>query len=138
MDWNDLSKFVLSPIRGGMFQYILIENGYRYGSSCYNVFSYKFLIPPLKFLSLIYIIFPSHHSPTRGKQIAPVDSCPIHSLMKSLGVTARLKKHNSDITSSLMQLGSQLQNIQCGCSSFPLDISKLSSLLYVHDECPYH
>ena len=31
-----------------------------------------------------------------------------------------------------------MQSIQCGGSSFPLDISELPSLLYVHDEHSYH
>ena len=37
-----------------------------------------------------------------------------------------------------MQLESKLQSIQCGGNSFPLDISKFLSLLYVRDEHPYH
>ena len=44
MDWSYLNKLVFDTIQGGMFQYILIENGYRYGSSCYNTFFYKFFL----------------------------------------------------------------------------------------------
>ena len=47
MDWIYLSKFILSTIQGSLFYDILIENGYRYGSSCYSAFSYKFPIPNL-------------------------------------------------------------------------------------------
>ena len=47
MNWSYLSKFVIGTIRGGMLYYILIENGYKYDSSCYSAFYYKFLIPSL-------------------------------------------------------------------------------------------
>ena len=43
-DWSYLSKLVIGMIWGDMFLYILIEDGYTYDSSCYRVFSYKFLI----------------------------------------------------------------------------------------------
>ena len=53
-DWSYLSKLVLGVIRGDMFLYILIEDGYTYDSSCYRAFSYKFPIPsPWEISSII-------------------------------------------------------------------------------------
>ena len=53
-----LSKFVLNTIQGSIFQYILIENGYRYGSSYYSAFSYKF---PISFSSGLHSVL--YHLP---------------------------------------------------------------------------
>ena len=132
------SKFALNTIRECQFLYNLIKQVTN-TILIATVLSFSiFPIPSLKVLSLIYIIFPSHPPPTRGQQIAQVDPCPIHPLLKSLRVAVRLKKHYSKITFSLMQLGSQMKSIQCGGSSFSLDIYELPSFLYVHDERPYH
>ena len=48
----------------------------------------------------------------------------------------RLKKYCSKVTSLLMRPGSQLQSIQCGGSSFPLDIFGFPSFLYVYGARP--
>ena len=40
MDWGYLNKFVLGTIRGGLFFYILIKNGYKSDSNYYNAFFY--------------------------------------------------------------------------------------------------
>ena len=50
----------------------------------------------------------------------------------------RLKKYCSEVISSLMWLGSQLQSIQCGGSSFPLYIFEFPSFLYVYGARPYY
>ena len=139
MDRNYLSKFVLSPIRGGLFQYILIEKGYKCGSSSYNTFFYNFPIPflwgsPLSFILRLFF----HLYPTCGQLMAYADPCPISLLKKSLGVVVRMKKYCSEITSLLMRLESQLQSIQCSGSSFPLDIFGFPSFLYVYEARPYH
>ena len=42
-DWSYLNKLVLGVIRGDMFPYILIKDGYTYGSNYYRAFPYKFL-----------------------------------------------------------------------------------------------
>ena len=53
MDQISQSKLDIGIIRGCMFQYILIGNIYKYGSSCYSVFSYEFLISSLWRVSYI-------------------------------------------------------------------------------------
>ena len=54
------------------------------------------------------------------------------------GMVIRLKKYCSKVTSLLMRPGSQLQSIQCGGSSFPLDIFGFPSFLYVYGARPYY
>ena len=54
------------------------------------------------------------------------------------GMVIRLNKYCSEVMSSLMQLGSQLQSIQCGGCNFLLDIFLFPSFLYVYDTRPYH
>ena len=50
----------------------------------------------------------------------------------------RLKKYCSEVTSSLIRPGSKLQSIQCGGSSFLLDIFGFPYFLYVYGARPYH
>ena len=45
VDQSYLSKLVLGLVRGGMFLYMLMEDGYINGSSYEITFSYKFRIP---------------------------------------------------------------------------------------------
>ena len=96
------SKFALNTVRECQFLYNLIKQVTNTILIATVLSLSIFLIPSLRVLSLIYIIFPSHPSPTRRQWIAQVDPCPIHPLLKSLRVAVRLKKHYSEITSSLM------------------------------------
>ena len=96
------SKFALNTVRECQFLYNLIKQVTNTILIATVLSLSIFLIPSLRVLSLIYIIFPSHPSPTRRQWIAQVDPCPIHPLLKSLRVVVRLKKHYSEITSSLM------------------------------------
>ena len=75
------------------------------------------------------------HVDSRGFMLILVLSTSSRSLW---GIVIRLKKYCSEVTFSLMRLGSQLQNIQCGGSSFFLDIFGFPSFLYVYDACFYH
>ena len=78
MERSSLSKFVLGPIQGDLFQYILIEKGYRYSSSCYSAFSYKF--PILSPWRVFYIIqFPFDNlDPTLVDYLSHyLSACPI-------------------------------------------------------------
>ena len=50
----------------------------------------------------------------------------------------RLKNYCLEVTFSLMRPRSQLQSIQCGGSSFPLDIFGFPSFLYIYGARPYH
>ena len=88
---------------------------------------------------LFYFIlsFTFHLCPPHVGQIVGVDPCHINTFLKSLGSSCKAEKYCSDITSSLMQSESKLQSIQCGGSSFPLDISQLSFVLYVHNIYSY-
>ena len=53
----DLYKFILYLVRGGKFQYILIENSYKYNLDCYNTFFYNFFIPyPWRISSIIQFL----------------------------------------------------------------------------------
>ena len=54
------------------------------------------------------------------------------------GMVIRLKKYCSEVISSLIRPGSQLQSIQCNGSSFPFDIFGLPSFLYIYGACPYY
>ena len=80
-----------------------------------------------------YTIFPFHLYPPCASRMVGVDTCLISTFLKSLGVAVRLK---NTVQRSLPHQ-SQLQSIQCGGSSFLLDISELPSFLYVHNSCPY-
>ena len=66
------------------------------------------------------------------------DTCPLASSRILWGMVIRLKKSCSKVTFSLMRPGSQLQNIQCGGSSFPLYIFGFQSFLYVYGARPYY
>ena len=103
MDWSYLSKFVLGIIRGGLFWYILIKNGYRYDSNCYSVFSYKFAILTLIALLFFYTTFLLHlHSPYTD-QMVDLDTCHISLFLKSLCSSCKVENHCSGITSTLMR-----------------------------------
>ena len=138
MDWVYLNKFVLGSIRGGLFQYILIENSYRYGLNCYSAFSYKFPILILRVSIPFYTIFTSHLHPPHADQIIGVGSYPINTFLKSLGSSCKAGNHCSGITFSLMRPESQLGCIQCGGSSFSQDILGFSSILCSYNAylCP--
>ena len=89
--------------------------------------------PPFYFI----LSFTFHLCPPRVGQIVGVDPCHISTFLKSLGSSCKAENYCSGITSSLMQSESKLQSIQCSGSSFPLDISQLSFVLYVHNIYPY-
>ena len=132
-----LKKIVLSTIQGDQFLYIFLEFDYKYSSCCYSLF---FLIPdpPLLGPSLCFITSSSFHIyPPCVDQIAGVDHCPINTFLKYLGSSCKTENYCSSITSSLMWPKSQLQSIQCGGSSFLLDIIWLPSVLCFQDVCPY-
>ena len=63
---------------------------------------------------------------------------PLASSRSLWGMVIRLKMYYSEVTSSLMRLGSQLQSIQCSGSSFPSDIFGFPSFLYIYGAHPYH
>ena len=128
MSWSYLSKFVLGTIRGSLFQYILIENCYKYGSSCYSAFSYKFPISSL-IASFFYTLFCFHLHPPRAGQMVHLDTCPIRPFLKSLGSSYKARSHCSDITSTLMQSESQLQSNNTVVAVFSLNILGLPSVL---------
>ena len=137
MDWFYLKKIIIITIRGDQFLYIIIEIDYKYSSYCYNI-SLSILRSPFSqgFLSILYFL-PSFISPPCVNQIIGVDPCPINTFLKSLGSSCKAENYCSNITSSLMRPESQLQSIQCGGSSFLLDISQFPFVLYVHDAHPY-
>ena len=137
VDWLYLMKIVLVIVRGDQFLYIILEVGYKYSSYSYSV---SLLILRSLFLRtslLFYTIFPFHLYSPHVDQIVGVDPCPISTFLKSLGSSYKAKNYCSSITSSLMRPKGQLQSIQCGGSSFPLDISYLSSVLFLLDTYPH-
>ena len=94
-------------------------------------------LPLGSLLSFVLHLF-LHLYLTRRQLRIYADTCPISLLQKPLGMVIKLKKYYSNVTSSLMQPGNQLQSIQCGGSSFPLDIFEFSFFLYIYGICPYH
>ena len=55
-DWSYLNKLVLGIVQGGMLLYILVEDGYIYGSNCYKALLQ--ISPPLSMEDLSYYIVP--------------------------------------------------------------------------------
>ena len=126
-----LRKFVLGTVRGDQFLHIILEVGYRYNFDCYSV-SFSILRSlSLRVSLLFYTTFPFHLYPSHANQIVGVGPYPISTFLKSLGNSWKVENYCSGIISSLMQPKSQLQSIQCGGSSFSLDISQLSSVMFL-------
>ena len=137
IDWFYLKKIVIGIVRGDQFLYIILEVDYKYHSYCYSI---SLLILRSLFLGSSHcFIFSSffHLQLPRVHQFASVDPYSISSFLKSLESSCKAKKYCSDITSSLIRPESQLQSIQCGGSSFLLDISQLPFVLYVHNAYSY-
>ena len=130
-------KIVIDTVRGYQLLYIIIEFDYKFSSYCYNVSLLILRSPPLRVLFLFYTILLLHIYPPLVDQIAGVDPYPINPFLKSLGSSCKAENYYSCITSSLMRPKSQLQRIQCGSSSFFLDIIWLSFVLCFQDACPY-
>ena len=137
IDWLYIMKIVLGTIREDQFLNIILEVDYKYLSYCYNVSLLILRFLSLKISLLFYTIFPFHLYPPHADQIVGIDSCPISTFLKSLGSSYKAENYCSGITSSLMQPESQLQSIQCGGSSFPLNISQLSFVLFLPDTYPH-
>ena len=132
-----LKKIVLSIIRGDQFLYIFLEFGYKHSSCHYSVFSQIFNPFPLRYSFCFILSSFFHLYPSCVDQIVGVDPCPISNFQKSLGSSYKAENYCSSITFSLIRPESQLQSIQCGGSSFLLDIIWLSSILCFQDACPY-
>ena len=119
IDQFNLTKIIRGTIRGDQFLYI-------------DSRSLLSLPSPYFILSLCL-----HLCPPRVGQIVGIDSYHINTFLKSLESSCKAKNYCSGITSSLMQPESQLQSIQCGGSSFLLDIFQLPFVLYVHKAYPH-
>ena len=132
-----LREFVLSTVQGDQFVYILLEVGYRYSHDYYSVSSFLLRSLSIRISRLFHTISPFHPYHPRADQIVDVGPCPINTFLKSLGSSWKVENYYLGITSSLMRPESQLQNIQCGGSSFSLDIPQLSSILFLPDTYPY-
>ena len=132
---TDLNEFI---VRGGDFSYKSIKQSTSTVLIA-TIFFFYFSNPlPLgSLLSFILHLFLHLHL-TRGQLMVYANICLISLFQKSLGVVVRLKKYCSEITSSLMRPKNQLQSIQCGGNSFPLDICGFPSFLYVQGTRPYH
>ena len=119
IDQFNLTKIIRGTVRGDQFLYI-------------DSRSLLSLPSPYFILSLCL-----HLCPPRVGQIVGVDPCHINTFLKSLESSCRVENYCLGITSLLIRLESQLQSIQCGGSSFSLDISQPPSLLYVHNARSY-
>ena len=94
--------------------------------------------PPLSGPPFYFIpSFSFHLCPPCVDQIVSVDPCHFSTFLKSLGSSCKAENYCLSITFSLMRPESQLQGIQCGGSSFPLDISQLPFVLYVYNAYLY-
>ena len=133
IDWFLLKKIILNTIQGDQFLYIFLEFDYKYIFQCYSILLSNFQSPLSRPPFYFILSFPFHLCPPRVDQIVGVDPCHISTFLKSLGSSCKADNYCSGITSSLMQPESQLQNIQCSCSSFPLNIYHLPFVLYVHN-----
>ena len=130
-------KIVLGTVREDQFLYILLEVGYKYSFDYYIISLLILRSPSLKVSLPFYTIFSFHLYPPHVDQIIGVDPCLINTFLKSLGSSCKAENYCSGIISSLMQLESQLQSIQCNGSSISLDISQLSSVLFLPDTYPH-
>ena len=128
-----LKKMILVTIRGDQFLYIFFEFDYKYSSQCYSILLSNFRSPlsgpPFYFI----LSFPFHLCPPRVDQIVDVDPCHISTFLKSLESSCKADNYCSGITFSLIRPESQLQSIQCGGSSFSLNISHLPFVMYVYN-----
>ena len=84
VDWIYLRKFVIGPVRGDQFLYVLLEIGYKYSFDCYCVSFFVLCSPSLRVPPPFYIIFTFHLHPPRADQIVNIDPCPISTFLKSL------------------------------------------------------
>ena len=138
INWFYLKKIVLGTIRGDQFLYISLEFDYKHGPCCYSLFFLNFPIPFLQGFFFYFILSSFFYLyPPCVDQIVGVDPYPISTFLKSLGSSCKDENYCLSITSSLMLPENQLQSIQCGGSSFFLDIIWLHSVLCLQDACPY-
>ena len=94
-------------------------------------------LPLGSLLSFILHLF-LHLYPTRGQLRVYADTCPISLLLKYLGDGYKAEKvlfRGHFLINAAKELAIK---IQCGGSSFPLDIFGFPSFLYVYGVRPYH
>ena len=103
VNWIYLRKFIIGPVRGDQFLYVLLEIGYRYSFDCYSVSFSVLRSLSLRVSPLFYTIFPFHLYPLCADQIVGVDPCPTSTFLKSLGCSCKAERYCSGITSSLMR-----------------------------------
>ena len=88
-----LSKFAIGTVREGQFLYKLIVQVTNTILIATVLSLFIFQSPSLIASFLSYTIFPFHLYSPRVGQMVGVDTCPISTFLKSLGVAVRLKNN---------------------------------------------